>query len=109
MASLGDWEYAGDVSGTAFDNNATPIGTATLYLDGIKVGDAAQTTARLGVDWDITEKFSIDYSHRYAGKLYANQCFDFDSADNDGSLQLPDYNLGDLGMSYRFDFKTILT
>lgn len=106
MASLGDWEYAGDVSGTAFDNNATPIGTATLYLDGIKVGDAAQTTARLGVDWDITEKFSIDYSHRYAGKLYARiNASDFDSADNNGSLQLPDYSLGDLGMSYRFDFK----
>jgi hypothetical protein len=35
MASLGDWEYAGNVSGTALsDNDVQAVGTVNLYLDG---------------------------------------------------------------------------
>lgn len=106
MASFGDWNYDGNASGTAFDNNAEAVGTLDLFLDGIKVGDAAQTTARLGFDWNVTERFSIDYSHRYADKLFARiNAEDFDSAENNGSLQLPSYFLADLGMSYNFNFK----
>ena len=106
MASVGDWTYDGNPSGTAFDNNAQAVGTVDLFLNGVKVGDAAQTTARLGFDWDVTDNFSVDYSHRYADRLYARiNAEDFDDADNDGSLQLPSYFLADLGMSYRFNFK----
>jgi len=106
MASVGDWEYAGDVSGTAFDQNQTPIGTQELFLDGIKVGDAAQFTARLGFDIDVTENFRIDYSQRFVDKLYAQiNAEDFDTAVNDGSLRLPGYSLADLGMSYKFNLK----
>ena len=106
MASVGDWEYAGNVSGTAFDNDVQAVGTVNLYLDGVKVGNSAQTTARLGFDWDVAGNFKVDYSHRYAARLYADiNTADFDSVDNDGSLQLPNYFLGDLGMSYKFDFK----
>jgi outer membrane receptor protein involved in Fe transport len=72
----------------------------------VKVGNSAQTTARLGFDWDVAKNFKVDYSHRYAARLYADiNAEDFDSVDNDGSLQLPNYFLGDLGMSYKFDFK----
>ena len=106
MTSVGDWEYAGDVSGTAFDQNQTPIGTQELFLDGIKVGDAAQFTARLGFDIDITENFRIDYSQRFVDKLYAQiNAEDFDTEINDGSLRLPGYSLADLGASYRFELK----
>ena len=106
MTSVGDWEYAGDVSGTAFDQNQTPIGTQELFLDGIKVGDAAQFTARLGFDIDVTENFRIDYSQRFVDKLYAQiNAEDFDTEINDGSLRLPGYSLADLGMSYKFDLK----
>ena len=60
MVSVADWSYAGNPSGVAFDQNATAIGTITLDLDDVKVGDAAQFTARLGFDIDITEDFSMD-------------------------------------------------
>jgi len=106
MASIGDWEYAGNVSGTAFDQDLQAVGTVNLFLDGVKVGNSAQTTARLGFDWEVTDNFKIDYSHRYAAKLYADiNTADFDSLDNNGSLQLPNYFLGDVGMSYKFDFR----
>ena len=105
MASVGDWEYAGNVSGTAFDD-VDPVGVVNLYLDGVKVGNSAQTTARLGFDWDVTDNFEIDYSHRYAARLYADiNTEDFQDEVNNGSLQLPNYFLGDLGMSYKFNFK----
>ena len=105
MASVGDWEYAGNVSGTAFDD-VDPVGVVNLYLDGVKVGNSAQTTARLGFDWDVIGNFKVDYSHRYAARLYADiNTEDFQDEVNNGSLQLPNYFLGDLGMSYKFDFK----
>ncbi len=106
MTSIGDWEYNGNVSGTAFDNSQTALGTIDLFLDGVKVGDAAQFTARLGLDVDITENFKLDYSHRFVDNLYAQiNAEDFDSADHQGSLQLPSFSLADIGASYRFNFK----
>ncbi|MFY7670485.1 TonB-dependent receptor [Tenacibaculum sp. MEBiC06402] len=105
MVSVGDWEYGGTVSGTAFDQNQVAIGTNTLYLDGVKVGDAAQTTGRLGVEIRPWKGFKVDYSQRFVDRLYARiNADDFDRADNDGSLQLPGYALSDLGVSYKWDF-----
>lgn len=103
MTSVGNWEYAGNPTGIAFDNNATPVGTVELFLDDVKVGDAAQFTARLGFDLDVTENFSIDYSQRFIDNLYANiNAEDFDTAGHQGSLQLPGYSVADMGMTYRF-------
>ena len=62
MTSVGNWEYAGTANGTFLDQNQDPVQPVTLDLDGIKVGDAAQFTARMGIDIDVTEDFSIDYS-----------------------------------------------
>ena len=111
MVSVADWSYAGNPSGVAFDQNATAIGTITLDLDDVKVGDAAQFTARLGFDIDITEDFSMDYSQRFIDRLYARlnaNDFGIDpvtgEVDADGSLQLPGYSLADLGFTYRFNF-----
>lgn len=105
MTSVGDWRYAGNVSGTAFDNNATAIGTIELFLDDVKVGDAAQFTARMGFDLDITEDFTVDYTQRFVDRLFARiNAEDFDTADHQGSLQLPGYSVADLGATYRFNF-----
>lgn len=106
MTSLGDWKYNGNVSGTAFDQNQTALGTIDLFLDDVKVGDAAQSTGRIGIDVDVTEDFRIDYSQRFVGKLFARiNAEDFDTAGHQGSLQLPGYSLADLGMSYKVNFE----
>jgi hypothetical protein len=47
MLSIGDWRYTKDFEAELFDDNQQSIGTGTLYLEGAKVGDAAQTTALL--------------------------------------------------------------
>ncbi|GAB1308664.1 TonB-dependent receptor [Urechidicola sp. KH5] len=106
MFSVGNWEYKGDVTAQAFDDDQNPIGeSVTLYLDGVKVGDAAQTTARLGADFQIMDGLTIDGSWRYANNLYAEiDATDFDDPDHQGSLELPSYDLVDFGATYRIPF-----
>jgi len=113
MLSLGNWEYNKDVSATFYDDNNDPIIEAgqteptekTLYLEGKKVGDAAQTTARLALSYNFTDNFKFDISQRYAGNLYAQiDAAGFTSEDTE-SLRLPGYSLMDAGVSYKYKFK----
>ena len=102
MVSIGNWEYGGNVTGDLFDDNQNKIGETTLFLDGVKVGDAAQTTFRLGVEVQPVDRLFIDASFRNASNLYAAiSADDFDEADHKGSLQLPSYSLVDAGVSYK--------
>ncbi|WP_400070954.1 TonB-dependent receptor [Zobellia russellii] len=109
MVSVGNWEYTGNPTGTVFDNGQNVVGTADLILDGVKVGDAAQFTARIGAEIEPVERLKFDASWFRADNLYA----DFDAvsfqdnnldgvADNDGFLlELPAYDLVDAGVSYK--------
>ena len=59
MLSLGDWRYTKNFDATIFDDNNSELSTATLYTEGVKVGDAAQTVANLGVDYRINSMFAV--------------------------------------------------
>lgn len=102
MLSVGNWEYQDDVEASFYDESQNLIGTGTLNLDGVKVGDAAQFTASLGASYDIIENLSIDGNYRYTDNLYAD--YDAtDALDNPGfeALKLPSFGLVDLGASYK--------
>lgn len=108
MLSVGNWEYKGDVDANVFDSGQNLVGTYTLFLDGAKVGDAAQVTSRLGVGINPLEGLRFDASWDRASKLYADFAGDagdfveqFGNPDNQGALELPDYNLFDAGLSYK--------
>jgi len=66
MTSIGDWRYTKDFTAELFDANQQSIGEGTLYLNGAKVGNAAQTTAFLGADYRLG-KVNLDMAYRYAG------------------------------------------
>jgi len=103
MVSIGNWEYSGDVEADVYDNDQNYIGTSTLYLDDVKVGDAAQFTAALGASYNFLKNFRAGLNWRYAGNLYADiDPVDFAYEDNDGSLELPDYNLFDARLGYNW-------
>ena len=111
MGSIASYEYASDVTASYFDENDAPIlvggvqQTKTLYLDGKKVGDAPQTTFRLGFDYQITEGLKFDISNFYVGRLYAAiDAAGFTSPDTK-TLELPGYSLIDTGLSYKFKFR----
>ena len=103
MLSIGDWRYTKDFEAELFDENQQSIGTGTLYLKGAKVGDAAQTTALLGIDQRLGDKIRVDLDYRFVDGLYADYSITdsaFTHPGNPGALQLPSFGLVDFGASF---------
>jgi len=108
FASIGFWNFAGDVTARLYDEDRNPIGGGeeTLYLDGVKVGDAAQTSFGLLASYKIIKGLSVDLDYRFYDRLYADiDPESFDEEDHDGSLQLPSFGLLDGGVSYKLYLK----
>ncbi len=122
MFSMGNWKYKNNPTGELFDQNNIPLtnipgatsNTVDLALDGVKVSDAAQTTAALGFTIKPVKNLSVFSTWRYAGDLYSTFNIDrnfiitngvIPKAAEKGALKLPDYNLFDLGLSYGFNLK----
>lgn len=105
MISVGNWDYKGTSLSNRFDNQNNPIvgGTATtLYLDKVKVGDAAQRTASIGGNYEVLKRVNLDANYRYTEKLYAAiSPGNFSVENNYGSLELPSFGLMDAGLSYK--------
>ena len=103
FGSVANWEYQDDVVADVFNEDQELIGSDVLYLEGVKVGDAAQTTFGLGLDYTFLGGFNAGLNWRYAGQLYAD--FDpigFRDEDNLGAVELPSYNLVDARLSYNW-------
>lgn len=118
MFSLADWSYKGNPTGTLFDENGTPIlfngkSEVTFAFDGLKVSDAAQTTASLGFTLHPVKELSVFSNWNYYSNYYGLVNFNRDYlVANDGSitnsakkgaLEYPSYNLFDAGLSYNFN------
>lgn len=104
MVSIGDWRYTKDFETALFDDSQNQIGTGTLYTKGAKVGDAAQFTTFLGLDYKLGP-LNLDLGYRFVDGLYADYSItdsDFLTPDNQGALKLPSYGLVDLGTTLRF-------
>lgn len=100
FASFGDWKYLGELRTQTFDEDRNLISQSIENVDGINVGDAAQTSYGLGIDYTILDGFSVDSDFRYYDRLYANV------SPTRGELKLPSYGLLDFGASYRLDLGT---
>jgi outer membrane receptor protein involved in Fe transport len=110
MGSMGDWRWGKNVSADAYDQYGTPLGKVNIYCNNVHVGNAAQTTAAAGFDYEILPKFKIGFDYNYYARLYA----DFDvttrtSAPKEGqsipdSWRMPDYQLVDFNVKYKFSF-----
>lgn len=108
MFSVGDWSYKGNSVSNRYDvfNNPIAGGTSTtLYLDKVKVGDAAQLTASVGGSYDnVVKGLSFDANYRFVDRLFAViSPGNFTSEANRGSLMLPSYGLVDAGMTYKMN------
>jgi hypothetical protein len=105
MLSLGNWTWQNNV--TAYIQNEATLeqDTLNLFIKGLKVGDAAQTTASLGLRFQPGPGFylAVDFSH-YAN-LYAAFTPESRTAEADAGQQawrLPAYNLVDAHAGYTF-------
>ena len=105
MLSIGKWEYKDNALSNRYDQDNNAVAGQSdqvLYLDKVKVGDAAQTTASLGAKYEVFERFNVDANYRVADKLFAAiSPGSFTSTDNQGALELPSYGLMDAGVSYK--------
>ncbi|WP_188049096.1 TonB-dependent receptor domain-containing protein [Flavobacterium sp. GP15] len=105
MFSIGDWRYKGNSVSNRYDVSNIPVagGTAkTLYLDKVKVGDAAQLTASVGASYEVVTRVTVDANYNYNENVYASiSPGNFESATNKGSLKIPAYGLMDAGFSYK--------
>ncbi|WP_317126181.1 TonB-dependent receptor [Flavobacterium hiemivividum] len=95
FASVGNWEYNGNVVTSYRDEALNLLDRVEEDVDGGKVGDAAQTTLGLGFKYEIFTRFSIDADWRNYSKLYSN----VGAVKN--NLELPNYDLVDSGISYK--------
>ena len=117
MLSVGNWKYKNNPTGRVTDVNGDPVLTngadsAVLALDGMKVGDAAQTTAAIGATVKPIKNLDVFATWRYYDNLYGTFSITNQYVINNGvipaaraekgSLKAPSYNLTDLGASYTF-------
>jgi len=108
MLSIGDWTWEDNVNEvTILDENQDVVGNiSTLYIKDLKVGDAAQTTASLSLDYTPVNGFKVGLVYNYYDNLYAN----YDPTDRqDESIagiqawKVPAYGLLDVSLKYDFN------
>ncbi|OHX65661.1 TonB-dependent receptor [Flammeovirga pacifica] len=105
MLSIGDWKWDKNVLDVpVLDDTQQVIGTVDVYAEGIRVGDAAQTTAALGINYMIIGGLKIGADWNLYDRLYADfNVTQLNSPESSvDAWQVPTYNLFDLNCSYRF-------
>ncbi len=110
MASIGNWIYKDNFTANlANTDTSDPLLSGqeeTIFADGLKVGDAAQTTFSLGAKYEIIEGLFVNADYYFADNLYAefNILEDQFKAEGGQVVKLPSYSLVDAGISYRHTF-----
>lgn len=105
MVSLGNWTYTSNIEARVFDDEQNFLGSETLYLEDVKVGDAAQTTLNLGATYEAIPGLRIYGNYFHADNLYADYDLAAEGTFTEPGSQawkLPAYDLVDLGASYNF-------
>ena len=105
MLSVGKWYYLTDAGPAQVTNDKGATTTISeLFIKGLNVGDAAQTTASLAFDYNITPKFKFGPVFNY----YANYTAYFAptniTAPGYVPYKVPNYSLFDLNAVYYFKF-----
>jgi hypothetical protein len=105
MASLGDHIWVNNIDNVqAYVDNVAVGDPYSLYIADAHVGDAAQTTAALGVQYEVMKDFKLSLDYVYYEKLFADfDALDRTSADDAGDVwELPEYGLVDASFIYKF-------
>jgi iron complex outermembrane receptor protein len=116
MLSLGDWKWDNDLDDVpVFDENQNEVDRISLPIQGLRVSDAAQTTAALGMLYKFWDKTSITLDYNYFADLYARiDVLNYANASTrpTDSWKAPNYSTMDASLRHGFkvgDFDTTLT
>ncbi len=106
MLSVGNWTWENDILDVPIlDDNNNLVETVNVYIGGLKVGNSAQTTTALGIDYKLFDGFKVGADWNFFGNIYAD--FDplrrNDEADKGvDSWKMKDYHLFDFNAKYSF-------
>jgi len=107
MLSLGNWEWLNNLEDVVvYDEDQNAVDTVNLYIKDVKVGGSAQTTAALGINYELFNGLKIGIDYNYYTNLFA----DFDpltrgtqeNGENPNSWEMPSYGLLDVNLKYDF-------
>jgi iron complex outermembrane receptor protein len=106
MASFGDWRWEEDVTDVNIINEEQEVvDTVDLFIKDTPVGNSAQTTMALGLNYRFTSKTRLSVDYNYFARLYADfNPSDRGTADAPEPWKVPDYGVFDLAMSHGFNF-----
>jgi len=104
MASLGDWKWDNDVMDVdIIDEEQNVVDTVNLFIKDLHVGDAAQTTFALGMNYKLAAKTNLLIDYNYFDNLYA----DFDPSDRGSrgpdTWVAPSYGTFDMVLRHGFE------
>ena len=104
MASVADWTWEDNLLGVSVFNDAQEkIDEVDIYIADLKVGDAAQTTAALGVNYKFWEKTSITVDYNYYANLYGDYDPNDRTSQGPQSFKVPAYGLFDMSLRHGFE------
>ncbi|MDI3527309.1 MAG: hypothetical protein PWR03_1492 [Tenuifilum sp.] len=104
MFSWGDYVWSDDVDFTLFDENQQPLGTYNAYIKNVHVGNSAQVTAALSLNYEVLPKLKIGADVNWYAKNYA----DFDPTKRTSpdskvdAWRMPNYYIIDIDANYKF-------
>jgi iron complex outermembrane receptor protein len=105
MASLGDWRWDSNVENVQIiDENNDVVETVDLFIKDLKVGDAAQTTFALGLNYDILPETTFTLDYNYAADLFADYDPSDRGAQGPNTWEVPDFHLFDTALRHEFSF-----
>ena len=106
MVSLQDNTYQDNlVDVPVFDEEQNLVSTVDVYISDLKVGNAAQTTAAIGLDYQVLPRTNVRVDYLFADNFYGD--FDPTSRGDEGSPQAwkaPSYGTFDVNLRHGFAF-----
>ena len=113
MLSLGDWKWDNNLENVSvFNENQEEVETLSLPIKGLRVSNAAQTTAALGMLYKFWDKTSITVDYNYFANLYARiDVLNYANATETptDSYKVPSYGTVDASLRHSFNFGTFDT
>ncbi|SMO44547.1 Outer membrane receptor proteins, mostly Fe transport [Saccharicrinis carchari] len=116
MGSYGDWQWVDDVEAFMMDRDGNLVNRdkeivtdpneaekVLLNIGDVHIGDAAQTTAALGVNYNFLDGFKVGIDYNYYDRLFADYG-NIDDLEGEDTWQVPSANVFDANASYRFKF-----
>ena len=117
MASIGDWRWDDDVEAYAYNKDGHAVSSSGAVVDplsdahyktelkiaDVHVGDAAQTTAFLGIDYELFHGFKLGLDMKYFSRLFSDPG-NISYLQGDDTWQVPDYYTLDADVRYKFKF-----